>query len=160
MKTCNLCGIEKPFSEFHADKRRGYSSRCKPCNTAAVAAWRKKNRESYNASERKRYAESTSRWAQHIQRKYGITANIYNEMFERQGHACAICRRKAEELGQTLSVDHDHDTGAVRGLLCAKCNRMLGCAIDRPDVLRDGADYLINAAAAQAWIETVMECIG
>lgn len=59
----------------------------------------------------------------HLRRTYGITLIQYNELLERQGHRCGVCNRTDEELGQTLSVDHNHATGAIRGLLCTYCNR-------------------------------------
>ncbi len=159
MKTCSICLNQKPLTDFYADKRRGHSSRCKVCNKARVNEWRDKNRDSYNAAERKKYAESPAKWERHLRSKYGISASDYANRLEAQGGACAICKADPKEIGQTLAVDHDHSTGAVRGLLCAECNRMLGCARDKPEVLSAGADYLrINAKAAQVFIECVMDC--
>ncbi|WEF34879.1 endonuclease VII domain-containing protein [Pseudoduganella chitinolytica] len=123
-----------------------------------VYAWRAQNRDAYNATERKRYAESPAKWERHLRSKYGIGAAEYAERLAAQGGCCAICKASAAHLGETLAVDHCHASGAVRGLLCAKCNRMLGCANDRPDVLRAGAEYLINAEAARVFIECVMDC--
>ncbi|UOD28766.1 endonuclease VII domain-containing protein [Massilia violaceinigra] len=157
MKTCTACQQEKPLTGFSRDKRRGHAARCKDCRKAEVTAWRTKNRESYNASERQRYAESPAKWERHLRSKYGISLAEYAERLAAQGGCCAICRASGDALRETLAVDHDHATGAVRGLLCAKCNRMLGCAVDRPEVLRAGAEYLINAEAARVWIEAVME---
>lgn len=159
MRTCTACNQEKPLSAYSKDKRRGHQARCKECRKAEVNAWRVKNRESYNASERRRYAESPAKWERHLRSKYGITAAEYAKRLDQQHGCCAICKASAESLGQTLAVDHDHETGAVRGLLCAECNRMLGCAKDRPEVLRAGAEYLINAEAARVFIGSVMECL-
>lgn len=158
MKTCSICLQTKPLSAFHPDKRRGHCSRCKECNKAKVREWRAANRDAYNLAERQRYAASPAKWERHLRSKYGISAAEYAERLEKQGGCCAICRAEPGAIGETLAVDHDHATGKVRGLLCAKCNRMLGCAIDRPDILRAGADYLaINAEAARVFIESVME---
>ncbi len=142
MRTCTTCNISKPLADFHPDKRRGHAARCKACNTVAVRQWRSDNRDTYNAKERQRYADSPTRWKTHLKRKYGITAEAYAAMLDSQGGACGICRAIAADIDETLAVDHCHATGAVRGLLCAKCNRMLGCANDRPEVLRAAADYL------------------
>ncbi|QTD90794.1 endonuclease VII domain-containing protein [Burkholderia anthina] len=130
------------MTAFSKDKRRGHQARCKECRKAEVNAWRTKNRDAYNASERRKYLESPAKWERHLKSKYGITAQAYMQLLEQQGGACAICTRSVVDLGETLAVDHDHETGAVRGLLCAMCNRMLGCARDAPDVLRSGAAYL------------------
>lgn len=73
-------------------------------------------------------------------KRYGITLEIYQEMFSRQRGVCAICKNPTNhKYGRRLDVDHDHATGIVRGLLCCKCNRGLG-------YFRDNADYLIQAA--------------
>jgi hypothetical protein len=58
---------------------------------------------------------------------YGITPGQYEEMLAAQGGKCAICSSdKAGKKRQTFAVDHDHDTGLVRGLLCIRCNAHLG----------------------------------
>ena len=145
MKTCSICKTEKSLSEFYLDKRRVRGNRCKDCNRIHVKAWREKNRDSYNAKERERYAKSPAKWANHLRRVYGISPEVYANQFQKQGGCCAICKASAESLGETLAVDHNHATKNVRGLLCANCNRMLGFAADRPRVLRAGANYLIKA---------------
>jgi hypothetical protein len=57
-------------------------------------------------------------------KRFGLTLEDYNRMLEEQGGRCAICGR--EPNGQQLSVDHDHETNEVRGLLCQPCNLALG----------------------------------
>lgn len=156
MKTCTACQKHMPLTAFSRDSRRGHASRCKECRKAELGVWREKNRDAYNASERRRYAESPAKWARHLRNKYGITAEDYAKRLEQQGGCCAICKTSGDK---TLAVDHDHATGEVRGLLCAECNRMLGCAKDNAEVLRAGAEYLINAQAARAWIECVKETV-
>lgn len=152
MKTCTNCKTDKPITAFSRDARRGHAARCKECRKAEVNAWRAANRDSYNEKERARYARTPAKWAGHLKRRYGIDAAEYAKRLASQRGCCAICKIGADVLGETLAVDHDHATGFVRGLLCAKCNRMLGCATDRPDVLRAGAEYLINAEAATEFI--------
>jgi hypothetical protein len=76
-----------------------------------------------------------------IERRYGITMVQYEQALEWQGGRCAICLNRPRS--RKLAVDHDHKTGAVRGLLCSRCNhRMLGAAREDPEVLRRAADYL------------------
>ncbi|MBD0689667.1 endonuclease domain-containing protein [Streptomyces sp. CBMA123] len=83
-----------------------------------------------------------------VQRTYGLQAGEYDVLFAAQDGRCAIC---LERRSQNLSVDHDHNSGAVRGLLCRRCNnQLLGKgARDRAHVLRRAADYL-DAPPAQA----------
>lgn len=88
-----------------------------------------------------------------LMRDYGITAHDYLGMVNLQDNRCAICGEK-ETRGQQriwgetnerlLCVDHNHETGKVRGLLCSKCNSMLGFGKDDPDILQRGIEYIIN----------------
>ena len=79
-------------------------------------------------------------------RAYGITGKRFDEMLEEQNGACAICKRQETitRLGKLLplSIDHDHTTGKIRGLLCGECNRGLGKFKDNPELLIEAAKYL------------------
>lgn len=81
-----------------------------------------------------------------LKRYYGLTRDEYHDMFVKQNGRCAICgeQETAEIRGKTLSlcVDHDHETGTVRGLLCADCNRALGMFKDSPERLERAIQYL------------------
>lgn len=76
-------------------------------------------------------------------RVYGITLAEREALAKRQGGRCAICRRKAK----TLCVDHDHDTGFVRGLLCFRCNQALGFFGDSVQSLKQAMEYMADAYA-------------
>lgn len=73
-----------------------------------------------------------------LKKLYGISLEQYDELYEQQEGRCAICRGAHE----VLVVDHDHETGEIRGLLCHNCNRSLGLMGEDPAVLRAAADYL------------------
>ena len=79
----------------------------------------------YKRSEtgRKNHLEHVRRTS--LKKLYGITAEEYDAMLESQGNVCAICK-KPQPTKRRLSVDHDHETGKVRGLLCTTCNLVLG----------------------------------
>lgn len=83
-----------------------------------------------------------------LQYNFGISLSEYNNMLEEQGYRCAICDKQHltdkhdGERVKGLSVDHDHVTGVVRGLLCNDCNRAMGQLKDSPALLRKAADYL------------------
>lgn len=83
-----------------------------------------------------------------LQRNFGISLEDYNTLMEAQNGACAICSKlngsdkHNGERTKQLSVDHDHSTGAVRGLLCNDCNRAIGQLKEDPELLRRAADYL------------------
>ena len=74
--------------------------------------------------------------------KYGITLDEYEQMSLNQDDKCAICGIGQYENGRILAIDHDHETESIRGLLCIKCNLMLGFAKDSIDVLKNAVEYL------------------
>lgn len=72
----------------------------------------------------------------------GVTDEVYAQLLERQGGGCAICRKAPKEGGRRLDVDHDHATGAVRGLLCWTCNHFILGKYATPAKLLAAARYL------------------
>jgi hypothetical protein len=84
--------------------------------------------------------------ASHYRRTYGLDLDQLREMFEAQGGLCPVCLRELRPwsaLGPGSNhVDHCHATGKVRGLLCPRCNRLLGCARDETDTLTRAISYL------------------
>ena len=90
-------------------------------------------------------AASKAAHERRVRTTYGLGPGEYDKLFEAQDGKCAICR---EPRSQRLSVDHCHTTNRVRGLLCRRCNgRLLTAARDRPEVLRNAADYLEDPPA-------------
>ncbi|MGH9178293.1 MAG: endonuclease VII domain-containing protein, partial [Acidimicrobiales bacterium] len=77
----------------------------------------------------------------YLKRTYGITPEVYDELLARQEGVCAICRRQPTP-GISLHVDHDHDSGRIRGLLCFRCNNALGDFDDDHDRLYAALRYL------------------
>jgi hypothetical protein len=83
------------------------------------------------------------RRANHLFRRYGITLDDYEQMFNMQQGRCAICLTDKPGGGNRMfQVDHDHSTGVVRGLLCSRCNQLLGYAQDDAEILAKAAQYL------------------
>ncbi len=126
-RRCGRCQKIKPPSGFN-----GSLSPCRECKSKSTAAWSKKNPEKMSRKYRRRG------W----KKKFGLTEQGYNTLYEVQCGKCAICQRHQDELPRVLSVDHCHVTGRVRGLLCARCNSLLGMACDRQKVLRSAILYL------------------
>lgn len=83
------------------------------------------------------------RW--HFEKKYGITVEQYNEMVQAQNGLCAICEGPPTHHGR-LVVDHDHASGAIRGLLCWGCNVQIGRLRDSPGLVQKILDYLLEHA--------------
>lgn len=132
MKKCSKCKIEKEKTEFYKEKRskQGLQSMCKEC----FKKWQKSET-----------GKKTARKA-HLQQKYDITLQQYDEMLEEQNNCCAICMKDISVCdkgsGNHLAVDHCHNTGKVRGLLCASCNILLGKAKDNITILQSAVNYL------------------
>lgn len=99
--------------------------------------------------DRKR-ALAAKKHGEWILRTYGITSEDYQAIYEFQGGKCAICQR-ATGASKRLSVDHDHKTGEVRGLLCTPCNRdVLGHLRDSVSSLLRAVRYLLHPPARRA----------
>ena len=85
----------------------------------------------------------------HYRSRYGISLAGVRELLEKQDYKCAICKTHIKLDGakgrDKAAVDHCHETGTVRGLLCTACNLMLGYSRDRNSILRSAAEYLEEA---------------
>lgn len=132
-KRCPDCGEVKPLDEFHnqAKAKDGKYSYCKPCGRARRRAWEKAN------PERNAWHTRSS----HLKREYGITVEQYDEMLESQDGCCAICGT-SEPRGTGFHVDHSHESGEIRGILCHHCNTSLGGFNDNPELLQAAIEYL------------------
>ena len=102
----------------------------------------KKNIERRRAQARIRYQKNSQRRLDYIRfRKYGITGDEFRRIVEKQKDECPICTRS---ISKNYSVDHDHVTDKVRGIICHNCNLAIGNAGDSPERLRAMAAYLEN----------------
>jgi len=110
----------------------------------ATRLWRAKNPEKV-----KSYGVRTSRRAR-LKYNYGLTMAEWNVMFDAQGCVCAICHCTTPRSVYAWHTDHDHDTGRIRGILCAHCNTGLGRFEDNPDRLIAAAAYL-RSTSDEAW---------
>lgn len=98
-----------------------------------------------------RACKSAKTHATMIEKTYGLTAGEYSALFDAQGGRCAICR--ARPKSKRLAVDHDHKTGAVRGLLCSRCNHdLMGSAWDSLALVVALWHYLNTPPASGSWI--------
>lgn len=75
---------------------------------------------------------------------YGITLDDYNKMFEEQEGRCKICKTHQSEMKKALHVDHNHQTGKVRGLLCHNCNLALGRLKEDPEIIAAALEYVLS----------------
>ena len=102
-----------------------------------------RNRDRILAKSKAWYAANRSRRTQtlrmwHLAKKYGMTPDAFDALLLSQGNVCAICSNRRK----SMCVDHDHSTGAVRGILCRSCNALLGQIQDNPAWLMRAIQYL------------------
>ena len=160
IKTCTKCKKLLPLENFHISKktRDGLKCRCKNCRSEDAKFDRNKNKEKYLKKEaqrrirnkesirlsRRKYHQKTKdkRFAYRLEQVYGITITDYDNMYLDQNESCAVCFIEQDKLHRRLCVDHCHTSGKVRGLLCDKCNRMLGQINDKIKVLKSAINYL------------------
>lgn len=154
-KNCSKCGLLLLRVEFEWASRNPpkLHPRCRECRREKNRKDRRQYVELYwqdpdfRAIERSK-ARKTER-KKHLT-KMGISVEQYNEMLVRQEGVCAICR-EPETIAwngttRQLSLDHDHEHGTVRGLLCSRCNTAIGLLRDEPALLIAAAKYLKRTA--------------
>lgn len=165
--TCPKCRQEKGVEDFPSNGGRVRTNECRAC----LAKWSRdyyhssperraaslaKNRAYREANWEQRRADK-ARWDQENlepnrhkarMKNYGVTPEQYEQMLAEQGGLCAACGNpetvssRAGSGPRPLCVDHDHETGAIRGLLCSRCNSALGLLNDDPNRLLMLVDYL------------------
>jgi hypothetical protein len=129
---CPGCGRDCTPSEIERSKRSRSSRLCLTCTREKLGDWKAANRDRYDALK----------WKAHLWKKYRLTIEAYAALVEAQGNRCAICDAPGGEGRARLHVDHDHETGRVRALLCYACNVAIGLLNDNPVRARAAADYL------------------
>lgn len=118
-----------------------YRFLCKEC--------RNRSYDGYKAEYRKRpdYKQKTDTYNKNsrlnkLSKKYNLTKDEYLFLLKRQDSCCAICHAHESKLSKSLSVDHNHITGQVRGLLCTNCNTALGLLKENIDLYKRSIQYI------------------
>lgn len=133
-KTCKACGETYTKDFFHKNKalKDGLHTLCKSCNSLKSSNWKKENKERARDTDYKR--------------KYGLSYAEYGFLLASQNSCCAICEIRFEDAPRgVLFVDHCHNTGEVRGLLCQNCNTAIGLLQDSPLLCTMAAEYLLRS---------------
>ena len=130
-KICTQCKIEYPLSNYHkrAMVKSGLDAWCKGCKNLYRAEYYIKNKEKEMTRSR------IKAWKQI---GVNITFDEFYSLVNKQNNKCVICQRHTT----TLNVDHNHQTGKIRGLLCGSCNRGIGLLQENINVLQRAIAYL------------------
>lgn len=128
-------------------RHKEYNKIWKSLNKDKVAGWQKayqlNNKEKLRAYWNKYHKDRREHFRElDVKRKYGIDAQDYRKLFENQKGKCAICGNEESKGAYVLSVDHDHETKEIRGLLCNDCNRGIGLLGDDVERLKVAVKYL------------------
>jgi len=170
---CTECVMaQRAYAKVYADKNREvmrervrkyradrpgygaeYAAKYRADNREKRAAYNKQyatEHKAEGAANQARYRERhpNRRRELDLRRKYNLTPAEYDAMLAEQSGQCAICD-KPPSTGKPLFVDHDHDTGEVRGLLCSRCNWALGQLGDGPELVARALSYLTQSTRSK-----------
>ena len=139
-RTCSVCTETFPETEqFYyrfKNRKQPWYAHCKTCHNERMRTYHREDRDINRAAN--------------LRRNFGMTVAEYDAMHDLQGGVCAVCG-EPETIGQTtskgvttrwLAVDHCHESGQIRGLLCGACNTGIGKLKDSPALLMAAVAYL------------------
>ena len=163
-KKCIRCGVEKPLSEFtfHNREKGQHRNFCHDCEKNWIRQYHKSpqgkekgqewianNKEKIEEYKRlyrqdaiKQERSKVYHRARWLKENFNMTVDDYMVMYETQKGQCAICGSDQNGNRKNFCIDHEHETGKVRGLLCHNCNVSVGLMKDSPALLRQAAEYL------------------
>lgn len=159
VRICRKCSIEKPLESFRPHTGRpGRRHGCRDCEALAqrvayaedpekakeaTKKWSRENAAHLAAKKRVWRAQNPGKHEAHTRKTlYGITDAEYQTLVIAQKGLCAICGGPPTKNRRNLSVDHCHQTGKIRGLLCSNCNTAIGLFKDLPELLEKALLYL------------------
>ena len=165
-KHCPKCETNKLISEF---RKRGKNSKyfqsyCKSCESEYMtkqykvqnAKWKKENSDKilgYSRKWKKKNQKKCYYYNAVTARNFDLTikefAELYDSLYDKQQGQCAICSVHQSELKKRLGVDHSHQSGQIRGLLCSKCNLGIGMLQDSAETCFAAAEYLRMSKASK-----------
>ena len=139
---CSDCGC--PLTEENIRYKSRWKTKhwatCKSCFRTSSLIRHRDDKRRYRASDPEGVKARYREWQ--LQNTYGLSVEQFDQMLADQGGLCAICGADNPQWTKDWHVDHDHETGVNRGILCHKCNLMLGLAVDNVDTLLRAVAYL------------------
>lgn len=150
LKKCSKCKEIKGVEDFYLSKQKkdGYDYWCKLCklknnrihnSIPEIAKLKREYRRKHHLKNRDKDLHSCRVNA--IKRKYNITHEEYLSILKSQNNKCHICGDPITP-GRNCHLDHDHNTGKIRGFLCQRCNKGLGHFQDNSELLLSAYNYL------------------
>ena len=163
-------GKRKEYREKHKSEKKEYNKQYKIENKEktkeynkdyrgknkeklkkGLKKYREENKNKLKEYSKKNYLKKSCYYKNHSKecrfKKYNITLEEYNIMLEKQNYKCAICGKTKSENGKngkSFAIDHNHETGEVRGLLCNNCNAGIGFFKDSVEITVRATAYLIK----------------
>jgi hypothetical protein len=140
MKTCPVCSVDKEESQFWKGQY------------LCISCQKHKQKTQWNSRTPKKRLE------QHLKYKYGVTHAEFMAQWDRQAGRCSICTEALPDLMEYegrrrgYAIDHNHETGKFRGILCLNCNSLLGMAKDSVQVLQSAIGYLEQNGSYGAYL--------
>jgi len=142
MKKCNVCQQEKPTTEFYLQSKGYCRQPCKKCWAKKAAENPRLHSPEYKAKMAKRKREKRAEGKPprifNPIKKYGMTGGELQVWKKYQGNICGICK----EDGKRLVIDHNHKTNQARGLLCYRCNNLVGFIENNPKLIAPAQEYI------------------
>jgi Recombination endonuclease VII len=158
---CNKCGEDKLLSQYTPYRAQKGSGACNQCRVGLNREERKKAprdrskvnaaAKKYNEANREKVLANALKWRQgnkdktrahRYKSEYGVTLVEYEQLLRQQGGNCACCGCSGNPDGKRMAIDHCHQTGKIRGILCRKCNAGIGMLGDNIEGLLQAINYL------------------
>lgn len=138
----------KMYRKNNKDKLNMYSKIWRLENKDRIKEYQKKweldNKQILSEQSKKYYENHKEQYRRsHMRRFYGITLEEFNKILDKQDNKCKICKNNFKNSKDT-HIDHCHETGKIRDLLCADCNKMIGTAKENVEILKEAIKYLEN----------------
>lgn len=151
-KFCRKCSRVRPRTEFSVDVHKvdGIRTVCSQC----TREFQQRQRDARGPRHREYDKEYNRAWRRtprgrrlskdkSLRNNYGMTLEQYEQMLTSQDNSCATCKTKDPGGPHKIfQVDHDHETGAIRGLLCYRCNHGISCFRESVEIIEAVVDYL------------------
>jgi hypothetical protein len=164
-KKCKKCRKVKAVEDFHVDRSLSDDRkvRCRECTNKIKANWRAENQSKIKQQKKASYEKHRDKYLEYfrsdkrrmhvfnwkLKRQYGITLKQFERMMDEQNGCCAICGNPPSSVNghkhkHRLCIDHCHETGVVRGLLCTMCNAAIGYFEDNLERVQKAVNYLTH----------------